>query len=73
MDMGRTADSSDAWASTCSLGERDLNLYNRFVGNVRTPVIRPCTPAENLGPGIDVPRQHTFLTDQGRSSITPCC
>jgi hypothetical protein len=67
-DMVVQADYVRRLGINVSLGERDLNLYNRFVGGVRTPVIRPCTPAENFVPGIECSTGNiTFWTDQGRS------
>ncbi|HEY1341837.1 MAG TPA: hypothetical protein VGF59_30200, partial [Bryobacteraceae bacterium] len=50
------------------LGEPDLNRYNRFINGVRTPVIRPCAPAEKNTPGVECSNgSMTFWTPGGRS------
>jgi len=51
-----------------SLGEVDLNLSNRYINGVQTPVIRKCAPNEVYVAGIECSNGTiTFWTDQGRA------
>jgi len=51
-----------------SLGEVDLNLNNRYINFVQTPVIRKCATNELYVAGIECSNGTiTFWTDQGRA------
>ena len=51
-----------------SLGEVDMNLSNRYINFVQTPVIRKCAPSEVYVAGIECSNGSiTFWTGQGRS------
>jgi len=68
-----TADWARRQGENVSLGERDQNLYNRFLGTTqRQPVIPVCPPTANGAPDLDPTHQCstggiTFWTDEGRS------
>jgi Carboxypeptidase regulatory-like domain len=62
------ADWARRQAENYSLGEVDYNLYNRYIGGVRTPVIPVCTAAQQFVAGQECSTGSiTFWTDQGRS------
>src|SRR5262249_26173145 len=48
-----TADWARRQGENVSLGEIDLNLFNRYLNFVQTPVIRKCAPSEVYVPGIE--------------------
>jgi hypothetical protein len=51
-----------------SLSEVDMNLYNRYINGVQTPVIPKCTPSQVYVAGIECSNGTiTFWTDQGRA------
>jgi len=63
-----TADWARRQGENVSLGEVDLNLTNRYINGVQTPVIRKCAPSEVFVPGIECSSGTiTFWTDQGRA------
>ena len=71
-DLGHDTVITVDWArrqgENISLGERDLNLSNRYINGVATPVIRPCTSSELFVPGIECSAGAiTIFQDQGRS------
>ena len=66
--MVLTADWARRQGENVSLGEVDLNLFNRYIGGVQTPVIRKCATSEVFVPGIECSSGTiTFWTDQGRA------
>jgi hypothetical protein len=66
--MVLTADWARRQGENVSLGEVDLNLFNRYLNFVQTPVIRKCAPAEVYVPGVECSAGTiTFWTDQGRA------
>lgn len=68
-----TADWARRQGENVSLGERDLNLFNRFNGSTTPhPVIPVCPPTATGAPDFDPTHECstgsiTFWTDQGRS------
>jgi hypothetical protein len=63
-----TADWARRQGENVSLGEVDMNLFNRYINFVQTPVIRKCAPSEVYVPGIQCSAGTiTFWTDQGRA------
>ncbi len=64
-----TADWARRQGENVSLGERDLNLYNRFLGTtVRQPVIPQCTTSPDFDPTHECSTGTiTFWTDEGRA------
>jgi Carboxypeptidase regulatory-like domain len=66
--MVLTADWARRQGENVSLGEVDLNLNNRYINFVQTPVIRKCAPSEVYVAGIECSNGTiTFWTDQGRA------
>jgi len=66
--MVLTADWARRQGENVSLGEVDMNLFNRYIGGVQTPVIPKCTPAQVFVPGVECSAGTiTFWTDQGRA------
>jgi len=66
--MVLTADWARRQGENVSLGEVDMNLFNRYINYVQTPVIRKCVPTEVYVPGIECSAGTiTFWTDQGRA------
>jgi len=71
-DLGHGMVLSADWArrqgENVSLGEIDMNLFNRYVNYVQTPVIRKCAANEVYVPGIECSTGTiTIWTDQGRA------
>ena len=71
-DLGHGLVLNADWArrqgENVSLGEVDLNLFNRYVNAVQTPVIRKCATSEVFVPGIECSTGTiTFWTGQGRA------
>jgi hypothetical protein len=63
-----TADWARRQGENVSLGEVDMNLFNRYLNAVQTPVIRKCATSEVFVPGIECSTGTiTFWTDQGRA------
>ena len=63
-----TADWARRQGENVSLGEVDLNLFNRYLNGVQTPVIRRCAASELYTAGIECSTGTiTFWTDQGRA------
>jgi hypothetical protein len=66
--MVLTADWARRQGENVSLGEVDLNLFNRYINGVQSPVIPLCTPAQNFKAGEQCSTGTiTFWTDQGRA------
>jgi hypothetical protein len=66
--MVLTADWARRQGENVSLGEVDMNLYNRYVNYAQTPVIRKCASSELYVAGIECSSGTiTFWTDQGRA------
>jgi hypothetical protein len=68
MGMVLNVDWARRQGENVSLGEVDMNLFNRYVNFVQTPVIRKCAPSEVYVAGIECSNGTiTFWTDQGRA------
>jgi len=71
-DLGQGMVLNVDWArrqgENVSLGEVDMNLNNRYVNYVQTPVIPKCAPSQLYVAGIECSNGSiTFWTDQGRA------
>ena len=66
-DMVLTADWARRQEENLSLGELDVNLFNRYINGVHLPVIPACAKP-NFTPGVECSNGSiTQWTDQGRS------
>jgi hypothetical protein len=66
-DIVLTADWARRQGENVSEGELDVNLFNRYINGVQTPVIPAC-PKPNFTPGVECSNGPiTQWTDQGRS------
>jgi Carboxypeptidase regulatory-like domain len=66
-DIVLTADWARRQGENVSLGELDVDLYNRYIGGVQTPVIPAC-PKPNFTPGVECSNGPiTQWTDEGRA------
>jgi hypothetical protein len=67
-DLVVTADWARRQGENVSIGEVDVNLFNRYINGVQTPVIPVCTPAQRFTVGVECSNGNiTQWTDQGRS------
>lgn len=67
-DLVITADWARRQGENVSLGEVDMNLFNRYINGVQSPVIPVCSAAQRFTVGVECSNGNiTQWTDQGRS------